>query len=97
MPTKNHAAPLNALDAAARLAFAEAAKLYDIADWHDLNPRTVERMARGRRDVPPGLARDVAAQLAALNGDNEPAVANLARALTAWADSRAAAEGAHHG
>lgn len=73
-------------DAAARRAFRAAAKLYDMADWHGIDPRTIARIAAGKRVVPPGLARDSAAMLHDLNGDNEAEIAALARALLAWAD-----------
>lgn len=51
---------------------------------HDVDVRTVERMDAGRRDVPPGLAREVAASLDHVTSRR---AAEHAAALRAWADA----------
>lgn len=66
MPAKDHTSPVSDADRAARLAFAEHCRRVGgreaLADRHDIALRTVERMDRSRRDVPPRLARALAAE-----------------------------------
>jgi hypothetical protein len=90
MPAKDHTQPVNDIDRAARGAF------YQVVD--ELGPaglaarfavdrRTVDRIYAGRRDVPPGLAREIAAQIETIGPDID---ARHAAWLLAWADYCAA-------
>lgn len=87
MPT-DHATPVNDLDRAARGAFAqlvgEVGALY-AADLFGVDHRTIGRIAAGRRDVPPGLAREAARRIPEIGGDLG---CQQIDALNAWANSR---------
>lgn len=84
--------PTNDLDRAARRAFRMARMVYDIAAQHDIARRTVERIAAGKRDVPPKLARAIAGHLRAQGLSDDETVESIAAPLIAWADSREAAQ-----
>jgi hypothetical protein len=82
------ATPANDLDRAARGAFHQVVDelgAQRTAQMFDVNRRTVDRIYKGERDVPPGLARDIAARIDEIGPDIH---AWHADALTAWADSR---------
>lgn len=86
------ATPVNTLDVAARRAFRKARMVYDIAAQHEVGRRTVERIAAGKRDVPPRLARSIADHLRAQGLSDDETVESIAAPLLAWADSREAAQ-----
>lgn len=86
------ASPINDADAAARRAFRKARMVYDIAAQHDVARRTVDRIAAGKRDVPPKLARAIADHLRGLGLSDDETVESIAAPLIAWADSREAAQ-----
>ena len=89
---KDHSQPINEADRQARAAF----KAY--AQWSflqgpsgyvpSINPRTWERIRKGERDVPPGLARELAGlirdDMARTRNRNQ--LADWAIALDLWAD-----------
>lgn len=57
--TRDHATPVNEIDAAARSAFGALVRrdgVGTLAAWLGVNPRTVGRIGISR-DVPPGMAR----------------------------------------
>lgn len=60
-----------------------------------MNARTVERIAAGRRDVPPGLAKEVAARLREQSSFERHAATLRDRAaqLDVWVDEREADHG----
>lgn len=63
---KDHSQPVSEADRAARAAFREHCSINGgtaaLADRHGLNQRTVERIQRGDRDVPPGVAISLATE-----------------------------------
>lgn len=85
---RQHHIPVNDLDAAAREAFSACANAYDIAEVHGISPRTVERIAAGKRDVPPRLAREVGEHVRGRIERREMLIDEWSGALIAWADSR---------
>ena len=96
MPTRDHA-PVSNADRQARIAFREFTlyyqqKLITRAEPIDLAPRTYNRIFAGKRDVPPGAARELAGKIREMIGSplpNDTEIAQLdgwAFALEDWAD-----------
>lgn len=90
---KDHSTPINEADRQARAAF----KAYNrwllrqdpVSDlWQGIDPRTYQRIAAGKRDVPPGLAREIAAKLRELMAKPNWLLDfdEWAAAFEAWAD-----------
>lgn len=89
---KDHSQPINEADRQARAAF----KAFDgwlrlhgqLAFVSPINPRTWERITAGARDVPPGLARELASNLRELMGTqrDRTQLESWAMALELWAD-----------
>lgn len=70
MPAQDHATPVSEADRQARAAFREYTLHYQNATVTraypvDASPRTLDRIFAGKRDVPPGIAREMAAKIRA--------------------------------
>lgn len=89
---KDHSQPINEADRQARAAFSHFAKwLYRNDPFGqlpiDMDPRTWQRIARGERDVPPGVARELAAYIRAqIPAWDWATVISWAEAFELWAD-----------
>lgn len=87
------AIPENELDRCARAAFQKCAGelgSHGLAQMFGVARRTVERIQLGKRDVPPGLARQMADRIEEIGASVGQ---RHAGALRAWADSRERADG----
>ena len=70
MPAQDHATPVNEADRQARAAFRQYTLHFQNAQITralpvELNPRTFDRIFAGKRDVPPGVALEMAAKVRA--------------------------------
>lgn len=99
MPKPNYTDPVSPADATARKAFRnlrERLGAAELANRLGVSQRTVERIGAAR-DVPPGIAVDLAAMIAAELADDGTANRYLA-AFSAWAEEcRQRTEGRQHG
>ena len=97
MPTRDHATPVSNADRQARTAFREFTSYYQnklITGLPPISmaPRTYDRICWGRRDVPPGAAREMAGKIREMIGSPVPDATEIvkldgwANDLTAWAD-----------
>lgn len=101
MTVRDHTTPVSQSDAAARAAFraytlywqsAQMVSVYPV----EASPRTLDRIFAGRRDVPPGIAHEMAAHIQEFIGRYAHGPADItwlegwAVALETWAGECAA-------
>lgn len=87
MPKTDFSQPINRADAEARRAFREVLARFGkdaLAAQLEANPRTIERIGL-TRDVPPGMAMDLAAYLSPIDGAGSPQGRWFA-AFSTWAE-----------
>lgn len=97
MPTRDHATPVSNADRQARDAFkaytlhyqqTHITRAYPV----EASPRTLDRIFSGQRDVPPGMARDLASKIREAIWDDTIGYSEAKRlggwatALESWAD-----------
>lgn len=87
----DHATPVSEADRQARAVFVAEAKRRGsyaaIADRFEVSPATCRAIFKGQRDVPPGLARAIAADLRAATIERHHEVlADRAAQLELWAE-----------
>lgn len=91
----NDNSPRNEADRQARGALAGAVEWFAtngivLPTWADLNKRTAERIWKGQRDVPPGLARAIATEIrkemTRCRDSEHPKLEGWAMALELWAE-----------
>lgn len=99
MPDTPFDQPINEADRRAREAFRAVHENVTGEQTININPRTYERILAGKRDVPPGVARELAEFLRCLSPESfdGDAFFGWIDALEAWSDDcqRRSAE-AHH-
>jgi len=104
LTTRDHTTPISEADRQARAAFKAYTLHYQqtvIARAYPVqaSPRTLDRIFSGQRDVPPGIARELAAKIRAdtdlaRHPDRRDGWAD---ALDLWADDCDSRKGQHHG
>lgn len=89
---RRHRVPVNEVDRQARAAIAayarwRAKELRETTPLLDMNPRTLQRIVAGKRDVPPRAAREVSAKIRhdMVTATNRAELEDWATAMDRWA------------